>query len=480
VSVPLDIIEHMFDTDDPSGAADRLPPDDDASVSGLAVLQAWRAGLAAEYDRLDEDDFAQRLSGRVDLSGLLDILTGAAERDMAELSDDGLLRAARDLEAARRVLDATSLAVLGELETRDTLNQLHGLRTGTWFADATGQASGVARARVRLAADLRDRLPEVADAMASGRVGEQHARALVTALNNSRITELLLPIVPDLIADAQELSFDLWRAKLIALVSCLDADGPEPKDPCADNTVTFTRGLDGRWVLRGEFDAVTGAVIRDAVTARADSLFHARRRDEEVAPSDLPTPSHRRLMAQGMHEMARADRADRHKGAGPAPETIYHLDAADPSRLVDDDGIPIGDTGRRTIMCDPLLRGVVFGLHRTVLDVGELQRLVTAALRRALDRRDGGCVFPRCTAPASWTDAHHVHHWQDGGPTDLANLASLCRYHHGVSHRKGWTMGATDDEWFWWVTPTGDFLWSQRKGRQRTGAPPPQALQLLT
>ena len=40
-------------------------------------------------------------------------------------------------------------------------------------------------------------------------------------------------------------------------------------------------------------------------------------------------------------------------------------------------------------------------------------------------------------------------------------------------------MGTTDDEWFWWTTPTGEFLWSQRKGRQRTGPPPPQALQLL-
>ena len=396
---------------------------------------------------------------------------------MTGLSEEGLLGAACDLEAARRFLDATSLAVLGELDSRDTSNELHGLRTGTWFAAASGQASGVARARVRLAADLRDRLPEVADAMASGRVGEQHARALVAALNNRRVTELLSPMVADLINDAEELSFDLWRAKLTALVSVLDEDGPEPDDPGADNTVSFTRGLDGRWVLRGEFDAVTGATIRDAVIARADSLFHARRRDEEVAPGDLLTPSRPRLMSQALHDMARADRADRHKGAGPAPETIYHLDAADLSRLVDDDGIPIGDTGRRTIMCDPLLRGVVFGLHRTVLDVGELQRLVTAALRRAMDRRDGGCVFPRCNAPASWTDAHHVHHWQDGGPTDLANLASLCRYHHGVSHRKGWTMGTTDDEWFWWTTPTGEFLWSQRHGIRRTGPPPPQALQ---
>jgi hypothetical protein len=41
-----------------------------------------------------------------------------------------------------------------------------------------------------------------------------------------------------------------------------------------------------------------------------------------------------------------------------------------------------------------------------------------------------------CGAPPGWTDAHHVIHWADGGPTDLDNLALLCRScHTGVHHR---------------------------------------------
>jgi HNH endonuclease len=105
---------------------------------------------------------------------------------------------------------------------------------------------------------------------------------------------------------------------------------------------------------------------------------------------------------------------------------------------------------------------------------------VNRAQRRALAHPDGGCVFPGCDRPASWTDAHHVEHWQHGGPTDLANLASLCRYHHGVVHRHGWTMHVTDDQWFWWTTPTGDTFWSQRQGRQRAGPTPAHSPPLRT
>ena len=81
--------------------------------------------------------------------------------------------------------------------------------------------------------------------------------------------------------------------------------------------------------------------------------------------------------------------------------------------------------------------------------------------------RDGGCVFPGCDAPPSWVDLHHVIHWGDDGLTVLENLASLCRHHHGVTHRKGWSMTATADEWFIWTTPGGRTLHSQRHGRQR-------------
>lgn len=76
-----------------------------------------------------------------------------------------------------------------------------------------------------------------------------------------------------------------------------------------------------------------------------------------------------------------------------------------------------------------------------ILDMGRKTRLVTPAQRRALAIRDEGFVFPTCDRPESWCDAHHLEHWaRDEGPTDLDNLALLCRRHHVLVHEGGWTL----------------------------------------
>jgi len=114
----------------------------------------------------------------------------------------------------------------------------------------------------------------------------------------------------------------------------------------------------------------------------------------------------------------------------------------------------------------PAIHALVVDTLGVPLDLGREQRYANRAQRRALARRDGGCVFPGCDAPVGWCDAHHIVDWDDGGPTDLPNLAYLCRYHHGITHRQGWTMVATDDQRFTWTTPSGRTLHSQRhRGR---------------
>ena len=79
------------------------------------------------------------------------------------------------------------------------------------------------------------------------------------------------------------------------------------------------------------------------------------------------------------------------------------------------------------------------------LEVGRTTRVVTAAQRAALAVRDGGCVFPDCTRPLAWCEAHHLRHWLHGGPTDLANLALVCRAHHRAVHEGGWRLTRDPD-----------------------------------
>jgi hypothetical protein len=108
--------------------------------------------------------------------------------------------------------------------------------------------------------------------------------------------------------------------------------------------------------------------------------------------------------------------------------------------------------------------------------MGRKVRLATTTQRRAARIRDGGCVFPGCDEPPERCRMHHINLWDHGGLTDFAVLAALCPHHHGVTHRNHWHMHATPDAWFYWQTPTGRTIWSQRHGRQHPGPPPPAHL----
>jgi len=97
-------------------------------------------------------------------------------------------------------------------------------------------------------------------------------------------------------------------------------------------------------------------------------------------------------------------------------------------------GMPVGAEAIRRLACDAGVVRMVTGPDSEVLDIGRTTRTVPAALRRVIDRRDGGCTTPGCDAPTAWCDAHHIVHWADGGPTNVDNLRLLCRRHHTVIH----------------------------------------------
>lgn len=75
-----------------------------------------------------------------------------------------------------------------------------------------------------------------------------------------------------------------------------------------------------------------------------------------------------------------------------------------------------------------------------VLDGGRRRRTFSAAQRRALAARYRRCLHPLCDVPFHLTELHHVHHWEDGGPTDLANAVPVCRYHHHWLHERRWRL----------------------------------------
>jgi hypothetical protein len=67
----------------------------------------------------------------------------------------------------------------------------------------------------------------------------------------------------------------------------------------------------------------------------------------------------------------------------------------------------------------------------------------------------------------SWCEGHHLWHWVDGGPTDLANLALVCRAHHRAVHEGGWQLTRGPDGHF---TATPPHRGHPPHRRQRTAA----------
>ena len=74
-----------------------------------------------------------------------------------------------------------------------------------------------------------------------------------------------------------------------------------------------------------------------------------------------------------------------------------------------------------------------------VIGAGRSTRTVNRRLRRALEHRHPHCAVPGCSATRA-LHAHHIRHWEDGGPTDLDNLILVCPFHHRAHHRGAITI----------------------------------------
>jgi hypothetical protein len=208
--------------------------------------------------------------------------------------------------------------------------------------------------------------------------------------------------------------------------------------------------------------------------AEVDDLFHRWRKDHRATGGELALPSRAELVAQATLDLFRRGRANGHAGTGPVadvnlvvttppdlPSSLRRPADGEPEGewlagllVTTLDGVPVRRSVARLLCCDPNLRVHVEDHHGEVLTHGRARRFANRAQRRAAAVRFGGCCFPGCDAPPTWADLHHVQRWDAGGSTDQQNLAPLCRRHHGVIHRRGWTMRPAPHG-FDVTTPTG-------------------------
>ena len=202
---------------------------------------------------------------------------------------------------------------------------------------------------------------------------------------------------------------------------------------------------DGMTVLYGRFDPVTGAQIKAVLSHKMNQLWH------EEDPNNRVTAGQR--MADALQILLTSpDQKDKSKQKSGlvGVRLLLMADYDTISRQMGNgrlaDGTPVPARTLRRLACDAQVLPAIFSGGSQPLDLGRARRAANTAQRAALVARDRHCVG--CGAASDWCQAHHITHWQHGGPTNLDNLTLLCsRCHHRVH----------DEDWQVLQKPTGEF-----------------------
>ncbi|MDZ4729561.1 MAG: DUF222 domain-containing protein [Xanthomonadales bacterium] len=233
---------------------------------------------------------------------------------------------------------------------------------------------------------------------------------------------------------------------------------------------------DGFLILKGRFAPEQGALIRQALNAALDEL-HEERKNVSAETSVMEEPSHLKpappaaasRRADALARMAEAflsgpesaSRGDHYVvNIHTDMETLKDTGCGAESQL--EDGPNVSAETSRRLCCDA---GMVHWLDAQApgsggiepLSVGRKTRTVPPSIRRALQRRDGGCRFPGCSC-TRFVDAHHIHHWADGGETSMNNLVLLCRHHHRLVHEGGFGLRPSLTGVFEFTAPEGRLI----------------------
>ncbi|WP_394359271.1 DUF222 domain-containing protein [Amycolatopsis sp. SB7-3] len=381
-----------------------------------------------------------------------------------ELWRAGKLELAHGVQHALQVIRIATACLgqfLAEIESRGAKDLYGHGSTASWLAEIAGLSRGEAGPIVKRAIALNPtraldgtEVPPVAPATAAvaaqGLVGDERIDQILEILKrlpadtSAEDRESAEKILAELAPNAGPRQLAGAEAKL---QGWLNPDGNEPKDPEPKEPrreITLERRKDGFWKLTGLLDDETGAR-----TAAALEAYARPRPVDEFGQADLRMKCER--MGDAWAELLDLAIACPDQPGTSGYRTLVHVTVG-LEELKSGLGTACLDfvgtmTAReaRLASCDCLMVPVVMGASGEPLDMGRLRRFVTPGQRRALNIRDGGCAFPGCHRKPKNCHAHHIHHWADGGPTDLRNLVLLCGFHHRLIHHGDWEVRMAPD-----------------------------------
>jgi hypothetical protein len=439
------------------------------------------------------DQSAAACDDEEDLAALSAVLDRLAARDLDRLTDT--VRASRAVRLRPMVdrLEAQWLREVAGVDARGAAGAEDGVQVGStagWLRARLRMGRDQAATAIRTARALfRGPLTQTAQALCDGEISVAHANMLAAGTKDLA-SQVAVEAEPNLVDAARQLDPPRLRQLVEHLQYTLD---PEDADAKAQRRhgrrgVWLTPTLDRMVAIGGLLDPEAGHTLRAALEPLARPADHHDTRSGGQRTADALTELARRALEGGqlpktggvrpqLSVIIDLDSLTGHPGAlggevgwaaplSPAACQRLACDATmtrvlvsrqpgDSSEFAGGLGDPHGSqdcSDSKAWSLERLLRAamaklppILGGARSQVLDVGRSTRVVSPAQRHALAVRDGGCVFPGCSRPVGWCEAHHVWHWLDGGPTDLGNLALVCREHHRAIHDGGWHLARGPD-----------------------------------
>jgi hypothetical protein len=394
---------------------------------------------------------------------------------MEERSLEALAEEITTLAAHVSAVTCRWLGLIAEFDRREGWGQWGCKSCAHWVAWRCSLTPATARDHVRIARRL-EALPLIRAAFGRGELSFSKVRALVRVEEVER-EEDLLELARSCTASQLERLVRAYRG-----VAAVEAGAQAARD---NRYVEWHHDDDGAVVLRGRLPAEEGELVIAALEAAREALWReqqgeadARAADSGAEPDphadpdpDEVDPRAHEIRPASTRPAGNADAllalAGGTAGVQP-PQVVVHVDVetliggSKATVGVLDTGAPVPAETVRRLCCDAALVPMAERDGRP-LSVGRRTRTIPPAIRRALDRRDGGCRFPGCQQRRH-VDAHHVRHWADGGETSVDNLLLLCRHHHRLVHEEGYRVDRR----------RGDVVFHRPDGRRLRAVPRPR------
>jgi len=342
------------------------------------------------------------------------------------------------IESWRRVTQAEHrfLELLREFDLRQGWREYGNSDCAEWLNWRCGICRTTAQEKVRVARALWF-LPQIDEAFRRGDLSYSKVRALTRVASDATEADLL--------------AFALDASAAQCETFCRALRNGDPVASAAD----ARRLHESRALVRHFREDGSGTLMVELPKESLELVLAALERIGARLPDD-PTRSLFARGADALVAMAREVLAGE-SGDGRRPpsaeghQVVVHVDAAALGGEGGQADVPLPTV--RRLCCDGAVVPVIEQDGRP-LDVGRKQRTVSTGIRRALVARDRTCTFPGCHHER-FLEAHHVHHWADGGETSLENLLLICSHHHTLIHEGGFSVRRRADGSCYFVRPDG-------------------------